>query len=112
MSLPVTVVMACVALALLGYIVVRPLRAVREDRDLVAEERGWLKAERFPSTVERLYRHPRLLLTDGPRLRELGYAMVERRTVRMGLTRQAWVVWKAVRPPAAAAESKEIPPRP
>lgn len=100
MSVLLTVVLAGVAVALLGLIVVAPLRAVRQDRDLVAEERGWLEGGRFPGRVERLYRNPRLILTDGPRLRELGYAMVERRAVRMGLTRAAWVVWKASGPPA------------
>jgi hypothetical protein len=109
-SLLPTVVLTGVALALLGLIVLLPLRAVRQDRELVAEERGWMSAGRFPASVERLYRNSRLLLTDGPRLRALGYTVVERRPVRMGLGRPLWVRWRATEPPAAGGEAAAGPP--
>jgi hypothetical protein len=50
----------------------------------------------------REYRHSRLILTDGARLRELGYEVGERRTVRGAWGRLQAVTWRAAGPPAGA----------
>jgi len=103
----VTILLAAAILAILALIMVRPVRAVREDRGYAAEERAWLTAGRFPAEVERVYRHPRLLLTDGDRLRELGYELARRRMVRGSWGRFPEVIWRAAVPPA-----KPEPPTP
>ena len=102
----ITVLLAAAVLAILGLMLVRPLSAVREDRGYAAEERAWLTGGRFPSEVERVYRHPRLLLTDGDRLRELGYELARRRMVRGSWGRFPEVIWRAAVPPA----KPEAPP--
>jgi hypothetical protein len=98
----VTALLVLLALALLGLIVLGPFRAVREDRRLAAAERGWLESAHFPARVERRYRNPRLILTDGTRLRALGYDLEQRRTARGNWGRVLVVVWRAARPPAGA----------
>jgi hypothetical protein len=103
----VTLLLAAAILAIVALILVRPVRAVREDRGYAAEERGWLTAGRFPAEVERVYRHPRLFLTDGDRLRELGYELARRRMVRGTWGRFPEVIWRAAVPP-----SKPEPPAP
>ncbi|MGP8160875.1 MAG: hypothetical protein ACLQGJ_06590 [Candidatus Dormibacteria bacterium] len=103
MNAPVTVLLVVAILAVLGLIALGPVRAVREDRGYAAEERGWLEGGRFPAEVERVYRHGRLILTDGARLRELGYELKQRRMVRSEWGRVPEVVWGAVSPPAIAA---------
>jgi hypothetical protein len=100
MNALVTVLLVVAILAVLGLIAVGPVRAVREDRGYAAEERGWLEGGRFPAEVERVYRHGRLILTDGARLRELGYELRQRRMVRSEWGRVPEVVWRAVSPPA------------
>jgi hypothetical protein len=99
----VTVLLAAAVVVILALILVRPVRAVREDRGYAAEERAWLSAGRFPAEVERVYRHPRLLLTDGDRLRELGYDLARRRMVRGTWGRFPEVIWRAAVPPAQPA---------
>jgi hypothetical protein len=103
----VTLLLAAAILAIVALILVRPVRAVREDRGYAAEERGWLTAGRFPAEVERVYRHPRLFLTDGDRLRALGYELARRRMVRGTWGRFPEVIWRAAVPP-----SKPEPPAP
>jgi hypothetical protein len=100
MSSLVTALLALVMVAILALIAVGPIRAVREDRGYALEERGWLASGRFPNEVEREYRHPRLILTDGTRLRELGYELGERRKVRGAWGRLQAVTWRAVSTPA------------
>jgi hypothetical protein len=102
----VTALLVVAILAILALIMVRPVRAIREDRAYADEERAWLAAGRFPAEVERVYRHPRLLLTDGDRLRELGYELARRRMVRGTWGRFPEVVWRAADPPAKS----EAPP--
>jgi hypothetical protein len=102
----VTALLAVVIVALLALIAVGPIRAVREDRGYALEEKGWLTAGRFPAQVEREYRHPRLILTDGTRLRELGYELGERRKVRGAWGRLQAVTWRAVGPPAQPEETR------
>ena len=105
MSSLVTALLALVIVAILALIAVGPIRAVREDRGYALEERGWLASGRFPNEVEREYRHPRLILTDGTRLRELGYELGERRKVRGAWGRLQAVTWRAVGPPAKPDET-------
>jgi hypothetical protein len=103
----VTALLAVVIVALLALIAVGPIRAVREDRGYAIAERGWLADGRFPAQVERVYRHPRLVLTDGARLRELGYELGERRRARGAWGRVLVVVWRAVGPPAKSEETRD-----
>jgi hypothetical protein len=105
MSALVTALLAVVIVAILAFMAVGPIRAVREDRDYALEERGWLATGRFPAEVEREYRQPRLVLTDGTRLRELGYEVGERRTVRGVWGRLQAVTWRATRPPGKPDET-------
>ncbi len=117
MSAVTTALLVAVTLLLLGLIVVGPIRAVREDRRLAAEERGWLEADQFPAKVERVYRGTRSILTDGPRLRELGYEPVVHHKARGSFGRVREVVWEAASPPArprSGAQTVEspCPPRP
>ncbi len=100
MSALVTLLLVAALLAIVALIMVRPIRAVREDRSYAAEERAWLSAGRFPAEVERVYRHPRLLLTDGDRLRDLGYELARRRMIRGSWGRFPEVIWRAAEPPA------------
>ncbi|MGA8015662.1 MAG: hypothetical protein WCB85_07070 [Candidatus Dormiibacterota bacterium] len=100
MSAVTTALLVAVTLFLLGLIVAGPIRAVREDRRLAAEERGWLEADQFPAKVERVYRGTRSILTDGPRLRELGYEPVVHHKARGSFGRVREVVWEAASPPA------------
>ena len=102
MTVLVTALLVVVILAVLALMVVGPIRAVREDRDYAAEERTWLEGGHFPARVERLYRSPRLILTDGTRLRALGYELEQRRMARGDWGRVLVVVWRAAGPPAAA----------
>jgi hypothetical protein len=101
----ITALLVAAIVAILALIVVGPIRAVREDRGHALEERGWLAAGRFPAEVERVYRHPRLVLTDGTRLRELGYEVSRRRRVRGPWGRISAVDWRAARPPAKPEEA-------
>ena len=101
----ITALLVAAIVAILALIVVGPIRAVREDRGYALEEKGWLTAGRFPAQVEREYRHPRLILTDGTRLRELGYELGERRKVRGAWGRLQAVTWRAVGPPAKPDET-------
>ena len=96
----VTALLALVIVAILALIAVGPIRAVREDRGYALEEQAWLAGGRFPAEVERECRHPRLILTDGARLRELGYELGERRAVRGAWGRLQVVTWRAAGPPA------------
>jgi hypothetical protein len=96
----VTALLSLVIVGILALIAAGPIRAVREDRRHAAEERGWLATGRFPAEVERLYRRPGLILTDASRLRELGYDVGERRTVRGAWGRLQAVTWRAMGPPA------------
>lgn len=96
----VTALLALAIGVLVALIAVGPIRAVREDRAYAAEERGWLDSGRFPVEVERLYRNSRLILTDGARLRQLGYAEAKRRRVRGPWGRILEVRWRAAGPPA------------
>jgi hypothetical protein len=57
--------------------------------------------------VEREYRHPRLILTDGTRLRELGYELAERRTVRGAWGRLQAVTWRVASAPSKAEETQD-----
>jgi hypothetical protein len=107
MSLLVTALLAAAFVAILALTAVGPIRAVREDRRHAAEERGWLATGRFPAEVERLYRRPGLILTDAPRLRELGYDLGERRKVRGAWGRLQEVTWQAVGPPAKPEETRD-----
>lgn len=100
MTAVTTGLLVVVTLLVLGLIVVGPVRAVREDRRLAAEERGWLEADQFPAKVERVYRQTRSIITDGPRLRELGYEPVVHHKARGAFGRVHEVVWEAVSPPA------------
>ena len=100
MSALPTLLLALAIIAVLALMLVRPVSAVREDRGYAAEERAWLSAGRFPAEVERVYRHPRLLLTDGERLHDLGYALARRRMVRGTWGRFPEVIWRAAAPPA------------
>ena len=100
MTVLVTVLLAVVILTVLALIALGPIRAVREDRRLAAEERGWLEGGQLPARVERRYRNPRLILTDGTRLRALGYELEQRRTARGDWGRVLVVVWRASGPPA------------
>jgi len=104
MSLLVTALLAAAFVAMLALTAVGPIRAVREDRRHAAEERGWLATGRFPAEVERLYRRPGLILTDAPRLRELGYDLGERRTVRGAWGRLQAITWRAASAPANSEE--------
>jgi hypothetical protein len=104
-----TALLAAACCVLAGLILLGPLLAVREDRRLAAEERGWLSQGCFPDRVERIYSSPRLLITDGPRLRELGYELVERRRARGPWGRVAVVVWRAAAPPAGGGRSAPLP---
>jgi hypothetical protein len=105
MSPLVTALLALAIVGILAIIVAGPIRAVREDRGYALEERGWLAAGGLPSKVEREYRHARLILTDGIRLRELGYELAERRTVRGAWGRLQAITWRAVRAPAHSEEA-------
>ena len=105
MNLLVTLLLAVVIVALVALIVLPPLRAVREDRDYAVEERTWLDGGKFPAEVERIYRQPRLLLTDGGRLSQLGYQLVERRRVRGPWGRLLAARWRATGPPARPAQA-------
>ena len=100
----ITGLLVVVILLLGALIAVGPILAVREERRLAAEERGWLQAGRFPAQVERVYRHPRLILTDGSRLRLLGYELVERRVARGPWARVLVAVWRAAGPPAGSGD--------
>ena len=104
MNLLVTLLLAVAIVALAALIVLLPLRAVRDDRDYAAEERAWVDGGRFPAEVERTYRQPRLILTDGDRLSQLGYQLVERRRVRGTWGRLLEVRWRATGPPARPAD--------
>lgn len=97
-----TVLLVAAALAVLALIAVPPVRAVREDRGYASEEHGWLEDGHFPAEVRREYRHSRLILTDGARLRELGYEPKQRRMVRAEWGRIPEVLWRAAGPPAIA----------
>ena len=105
MNYLVTALLAVVIVALLALMAVGPIRAVREDRGYALEEQGWLASGRFPTEVEREYRHPRLILTDGTRLRELGYELGERRKVRGTWGRLQAGTWRAVGTPAKPDET-------
>ena len=102
MTALLTVLLAVVSLGILALIAGGPIRAVQEDRRLAAEERGWLEGGDFPARVERRYRNPRLILTDGTRLRALGYELEQRRTARGDWGRILVVVWRAAAPPSGA----------
>ena len=95
-------VTALLVLVIVGILAAGPIRAVREDRGYALEEQAWLAGGRLPAKVEREYRHSRLILTDGARLRELGYEVGERRTVRGAWGRLQAVTWRAPGPPAGA----------
>ncbi|MGD0448309.1 MAG: hypothetical protein ABSB36_06785 [Candidatus Dormibacteria bacterium] len=98
----VTVLLVLVIVGLLALIAAGPIRAVREDRGYALEEQAWLAGGHLPAKVVREYRHSRLILTDGARLRELGYEVGERRTVRGAWGRLQAVTWRAAGPPAGA----------
>ena len=100
MSSLVTALLLAAALAIVALIAVSPIRAVREDRGYALEEQAWLAGGNLPPVVEREYRHPRLILTDGTRLRALGYELEQRRTARGDWGRVLVVVWRASGPPA------------
>jgi hypothetical protein len=100
MTAVTTVLLVAATLLVLGLILAGPIRAVREDRRLAAEERGWLEADQFPAKVERVYRRTRSIITDGPRLRELGYEPVVHHRARGSFGRVHEVVWEAASPPA------------
>ena len=105
MSSLVTALLLAAALAIVALIAVSPIRAVREDRGYALEEQAWLAGGNLPPVVEREYRHPRLILTDGTRLRELGYEMGERRTVRGAWGRLQAVTWRTAGPPGRPGET-------
>ena len=107
MSVLVTGLLLAAAVAILALIVAGPIRAVREDRGYALEEQAWLASGRFPAQVEREYRHSRLILTDGTRLRELGYELAERRTVRGAWGRLQAVTWRAASAPAMPEETRD-----
>jgi len=107
MSVLVTGLLLAAAVAILALIVAGPIRAVREDRGYALEEQAWLASGRFPAQVEREYRHPRLILTDGTRLRELGYELAERRTVRGAWGRLQAVTWRVASAPSKAEETQD-----
>ncbi|MGA3185329.1 MAG: hypothetical protein ABSE52_12130 [Candidatus Dormibacteria bacterium] len=107
MSVLVTGLLLAAAVAILALIVAGPIRAVREDRGYALEEQAWLASGRFPAQVEREYRHSRLILTDGTRLRELGYELEERRTVRGAWGRLQAVTWRAASAPAMPEETRD-----
>jgi hypothetical protein len=109
-GLAATAVLALVAAGLVALIAARPMLAVREDRALAAEERGWLDAGRFPVRVRRIYRHSRVILTDSARLFELGYRLSERRRARGSWGRVSVVVWDASGPPARPAGEPDAAP--
>jgi hypothetical protein len=98
----VTVLLVLVIVGILALIAAGPIRAVREDRGYALEEQAWLAGGRLPAKVEREYRHSRLILTDGTRLRALGYELGEQRTARGDWGRVLVVVWRAAGPPAGA----------
>jgi hypothetical protein len=100
MSALVTGLLLAAAAAILALIAAGPIRAVREDRGYALEEQAWLASGRFPARVVREYRHARLILTDATRLRELGYELAERRTVRGAWGRLQAVTWRAASAPA------------
>jgi hypothetical protein len=104
MSVLVTVVLVLVIVGALVLIVLGPIRAVREDRRLAEEERGWLDAGRFPARLERVYNNPRMMVTDAPRLRALGYEEVGRRRARGDWGRVLVVTWRAAAPPSGTRE--------
>ena len=102
MSALLTVVLVLVGVAGLGLMALGPVRAVREDRRFAEEERRWQAGGSLPARVERHYRNPRLILTDGARMRALGYELEERRTARGDWGRVLVAVWRAAsRPPDA-----------
>jgi hypothetical protein len=107
MSVLVTGLLLAAAVAILALIAAGPIRAVREDRGYALEEQAWLASGRLPAQVEREYRHPRLILTDGTRLRELGYELAERRTVRGAWGRLQAVTWRVASAPSKAEETQD-----
>ncbi|MGO8685845.1 MAG: hypothetical protein ACLQT7_01480 [Candidatus Dormibacteria bacterium] len=99
MTAVITAVLAVVIVATVALLAVGPLRAVREDRRYAAEERRWQADGTPPDRVERQYRNPRLILTDGARMRSLGYQLEERRMARGDWGRVLVAVWRATSPP-------------
>ena len=100
MSALPTVLLSVLVVLLLVAILLPPLRAVRQDRSFADEERGWLAAESFPTRVQRVYRPARLVMTDGARLRELGYVRADQHMARTSWGRVLVVEWQAAAPPA------------
>jgi len=99
----VTVLLVLVIVGILALIAAGPIRAVREDRGYALEEQAWLAGGHLPprwcaNTATPTDPH------DGARLRELGYEVGERRTVRGAWGRLQAVTWRAAGPPAGAPD--------